>query len=249
MKLKGKVALVTGGSAGIGREIALQLAAKGATVIIVARDEARAQETALQAEGRIIVWQADLSRSAEQARVVADITREFPNLAILVNNAGIQVTMEATGIGDGGLAAKFREEIEINLGAPIALSFGFMPTLARQREAAIVNIASGLAIAPKRTAPVYCATKSAIRTFSRALRYRCEDAAPSIRVVDVVMALVDTGMTKGRGTGKLSAKAAARAVLSGIEASRNEIWVGQSALLDILRRIAPALAYSRLRNG
>ena len=249
MKLKGKVALVTGGSAGIGREIALQLAAKGATVIIVARDDARAQDIVSQARGRMLVKRADLSRRDEQDRVVAEVTREFPELAILVNNAGIQVTMDDTGIGDGGLTAKFREEIEVNLAAPIALSFGLMPTLARQREAAIVNIASGLAIAPKRTAPVYCATKSGLRTFSRALRYRCEDAAPTLRVVDVVMALVDTGMTTGRGTGKLPPPAAARAVVKGLEANRQEVWVGQSALLDLLHRIAPALAHGRLRNG
>ncbi len=249
MKLKGKVALVTGGSTGIGREIALQLAAKGATVIVVARDETRALDTVALARGRMIVKRADLSRTDEQDRVVAEVSREFPDLSILVNNAGIQVTMDDTGIGDGGLIARFRQEIEVNLTAPIALSFGLMPTLARQREGAIVNLASGLAIAPKRTAPVYCATKSAIRTFSRALRYRCEDAAPCLRVVDVVMALVDTGMTSGRGTGKLSPQAAARAVVNGLEANRQEVWVGQSALLDLLHRISPGLAYGRLRNG
>lgn len=249
MKVKGKVALVTGGSAGIGREIALQLAAKGANVIIVARDEARALETALHAKGQIFIRRADLSQRDAQDQLVTDIIREFPDLAILVNNAGIQVTMDDTGIGDGGLASKFREEIEVNFAAPVALSFGLMPILARQKQAAIVNIASGLAIAPKRTAPVYCATKSAVRAFSRALRYRCEDAAPAIRVVDVVMALVDTGMTTGRGSGKLSAQAAARAVVKGLEANQNEVWVGQSGLLALLLRIAPSLAYNRLRNG
>jgi uncharacterized oxidoreductase len=249
MKLQGRTALVTGGNTGIGREIALQLSAKGTTVIIVARDEVRAQETLSKAQGRMILIKADLSRRDEQERVVSEVTQRFPDLAILVNNAGIQVTMPDLGVDDGGLMSKFRQEIEVNLAAPIALSFGLLPVLARQSEAAVVSIASGLAIAPKRTAPVYCATKSAIRTFSRALRYRCEDAAPTVNVIDVVMALVDTGMTQGRGRGKLSPKAAARAVVRGIERNRAEVWVGQSGVLGLLQRVAPATAYGLLRNG
>lgn len=249
MIVEGKTALVTGGSAGIGRELALQLAAAGATVIIVARDADRARTTMAQASGRMTLIEADLSLHEEQDRVVSEAARRFPDLAILVNNAGIQVNLPETGIGDDGSAAKFREEIAINIAAPVALSFGLMPVMARLKEAAIVNIASGLAIAPKRTAPVYCATKSAIRTFSRALRYRCEDAAPSIRVIDVVMALVDTEMTRGRGGGKISAGEAAHAVLKGIEAGKKEVWVGKARLLDLLQRLAPPIAYGRLRNG
>ncbi len=118
---------------------------------------------------------ADLSRLDEQKRIISEVTDRWPDLSILVNNAGVQIDMPATGIGDHGRMA-FRSEIAANLTAPVALCFGLTPVLARQREAAIVNISLGLAIAPKRTAPVYCATKAGLCTFSRALRYRCEDA-------------------------------------------------------------------------
>lgn len=249
MQIDGKLALVTGGSAGIGQEITLQLAAKGARVIIVTRDRDRAEATTARYPDRISLLQADLSRREEQERVVAEVGRHWPDLAILINNAGIQVNMTATGIGDGGQMADFRSEIEVNLTAPIALSFGLMPLLARQKEAAVVNISSGLAIAPKRTAPVYCASKAGLRTFTRALRYRCEDAAPTIRIIDVIMAFVDTNMTRGRGGAKISAKDAARAIVDGIEKEQREVWVGKTRLLRVVSRLSPSLACHLLRNG
>jgi len=249
MDLRGKRALVTGGSAGIGRELAVQLAARGAKAIIVGRNEAHLQRSASLAPDSITALQADLSMPDEQQRVVAEVSRHWPDLAILINNAGVQVNMAVGGLGDDGQLAALRSEIEVNLTAPIALSFGLMPLLARQQQAAIVNIASGLALAPKRTAPVYCATKAGLRTFTRALRYRCEDAAPTIRVVDVVMALVDTDMTRGRGRGKISASAAAGEVLDGISHDTSEIWVGKAKLLRALNRATPTLAFWLFRNG
>ncbi len=249
MQIQGKTALVTGGSAGIGQHIARQLAAKGAKVVIVARDRDRADAFAARSSGAITVLQANLSSCTEQDRVVAEITRRWPDLAILVNNAGVQTNMSEVGIGDGGRMVEFRAEIDLNLTAPIALSFGLMPLLARQPEAAIVNISSGLAIAPKRTAPVYCASKAGLSAFSRALRYRCEDAVPGIRVVDVVMALVETGMTRGRDGAKMDPADAAQAVVEGLERGRNEVWVGKARLLGAIHRLSPRLAYRLLRNG
>lgn len=249
MQIQGKTALVTGGSAGIGQHIARQLAAKGAKVVIVARDRDRADAVAAGHPGEIAVLQADLSRTTEQDRVVAEVARRWPELAILVNNAGVQTNMSEVGVGDEGRMAEFRAEIDLNLTAPIALSFGLMPLLARRPEAAIVNISSGLAIAPKRTAPVYCASKAGLSTFSRALRYRCEDAAPSIRVIDVIMALVETGMTRDRAGAKMAPADAARAVVEGLETGRRDVLVGKARLLGVIHRLSPRLAFRLLRNG
>lgn len=249
MQISGKTALVSGGSAGIGLEIARQLADLGATVVIIARDSARAQAAVASHARPIAVIAADLAQAADQDRVIAEIGRAWPDLSILVNNAGTQVNLPTHGVGDDGRMDDLRAEIDLNLAAPVALSLGLMPLLARQPESAIVNIASGLAIAPKRSAPVYCATKAGLRTFSRALRYRCEDAAPTIRVIDVVMALVDTAMTSGRGRGKISAAAAAQAVIDGIANDHREVWVGKTRLLRLISGLAPPLAYRLLRNG
>lgn len=249
MIFAGRYALVTGGTAGIGRQIAWQLAAKGATVLIVGRNRLAAEETTAAYPEQIVWIEADLSRPEAQDRLVRDVCERWPALSILVNNAGMQVNMPPAGIGDAELLASFRDEIELNFAASVALSFGLMPLIAKQPQGAIVTVSSGLILAPKRTAPVYCATKAALSTFSRALRYRCEDAAPGIKVTDVLMALVDTAMTSGRGRGKLSAEAAAAAVVRAIAEGRPVVHVGMVRLLALIARISPALAGRILRNG
>lgn len=155
MNVAGKIALVTGGSAGIGRALALELAQRGAEVILVGRNIDRLQQTAEQYPEHINPFVADLTLPEEQDRLVTEVRQRWPQLSVLINNAGVQVNMPATGVDDAGLLAAFRAEQALNLAAPIALSFGLLPQLAQQPAAAIVNISSGLAVAPKRTAPVY----------------------------------------------------------------------------------------------
>jgi uncharacterized oxidoreductase len=139
-------------------------------------------------------------------------------------------------------------EIAINLSAPVALTAGLLPVLARNPGAAVVNITSALALAPKAAAPVYGATKAALRNFSRALRYQCEDERTGIAVLDVVMTMVDTAMTAGRGgKAKISPERAAAAVMSAIRRRRAETWVGPTWVIRLLDRVWPALAYRMLR--
>lgn len=247
--LEDRIALVTGGSAGIGREIAAQLARAGATVLIVARDRGRASAAAAAIDGDVHGLAADLASPADRAELIAKVQGDWPALSILVNNAGVQVCLPATGIGDDGRAEALHREIELNLAAPVALSLGLMPLLARQPQAAIVNISSGLALAPKRSAPVYCATKAGLSSFSTALRYRCDDAAPGVRVIDVIMDLVDTGMTAGRGGSKMTAANAAASVVRGLKQGKPVIWVGRTRLLRLLTLFCPPLARRLMRNA
>jgi uncharacterized oxidoreductase len=249
MNIDGKMALVTGGSAGIGQEIALQLVAKGARVMIVGQDAPRGEAMCARSPKMITFLKADLAQLSEQQRIVHEVTGRCPDLAILINNAGIMVNLPETGIGDSGLIAHLQSEISINLLAPVTLGFGLMPVLARQTQAAIVNISSGLALAPMRGAPVYSATKAGLSMFSRGLRYRCQDAAPSVRVVDVIIPTVDTQMSRDRTITKMSPSDAAKGVIKGISTDEDQVWVGRAKLLRILHRINPGLVYRMLRNG
>lgn len=128
------------------------------------------------------------------------------------------------------------------------LSAGMLPILARQPEAAIVNITTGLALAPKKSSPVYCATKAGLRSFTRALRYQVEEFAPHVQVQEVLPPLVDTRMTKGRGSGKLSPEAVAETLVSAIERGTEECYVGKSRLLRLVMRVVPSVAYRILRS-
>lgn len=249
MQLNGRTILLTGASAGIGRELAFQLADQGATVVMVARDQNRLSAVGARHPHRLVSLPADLTLPEEQDRVIEYVTHHWPDLSVVINNAGVQINLSQTGIASGDKLPAMRCEIDLNLVAPVALSLGLLPVLAVQKNAMVVNISSALAIAPKRSAPVYCATKAGLSTFSRGLRYRCEDVAPGVRVLDVKMDLVDTAMTEARTHRKMPAADAARHVVRAMATDQQELWVGRTRMLRVLHRLSPAIAYRLLRSA
>lgn len=249
MNLDGRTALVTGAARGIGRELTRQLIAAGCHVAAVGRDARALTELEAEHMGMVTPWPADLARAGEVERLIREVPARHPNLTVLINNAGVQVTADVLADEPQALRTAFRDEIAINLDAVVGLSTGLLPHLAKQPSAAIVNVSSGLALAPKASAPVYCATKAAVRSFTKALRYQCEDSGRKVLVADAVMALVDTDMTRGRGAGKMSAAHAAAEVLAGLQAGRNDIYVGKTKLLAVLMRAAPSVAERIMRRG
>lgn len=249
MKLEDKCFLITGGSAGIGRALAQQLAEQAAEVIIIGRNADALARVARTVPGFIHPLVADLAQQSEVERLIADLPGLFPNLAVVINNAGVQNLTDFTRDQRSEVRQILRTETEINFQAVIALCHGLLPHLAARPEAAIINITSGLALAPKTSAPVYCATKAGIRAFTRALRYQCEAAMPQVRVIEALPPIVDTAMTAGRGRGKISANACAAEILSGLRAGKTEIYIGKSKLLRVIMRLTPRLGYAIMRKG
>lgn len=241
MDLAGQTALVTGGARGIGKELTRQLAAQGAKVVMVGRDTAALEELNTELRGAVTPISADLSCPIAVDQVITTVTDKHQSLSILINNAATQTEMNFFDPAAAELQPRIKREIALNMEAAICLTLGLLPLLSGQPSATIVNVSSGLAIAPKRDAPVYCATKAALRSFTRALRYQCAENAPHVRVLEAVMALVDTDMTRGRGTGKISPFRAAREIVTGIEKGRDEVWVAKAAILPVLHRLSPGL--------
>lgn len=245
--LHNRTVVVTGGGRGIGREITRQLAGLGATVLIVGRNQVDLDRVANDHPGQVVGLRADLSDPSQVDRLIVQLTENHPEISVLVNNAAVQFEADLLSPAAPDHIANARTEIAVNLDATVALTIGLLPILRRHERASVVNISSALAIAPKEASPVYCATKAAIRNFSKSLRYQCETSAPNIRVSEVLMALVDTDMTRGRGSGKITPQDAAARVLAGLHAGRSEIWVGKSRLLRIIDRISPVLSHRILR--
>ena len=244
MNFDKRLVLVTGGTAGIGRELARQLVAKGARVIITGRDKARLEEMAALSPN-ITTYRSDFSVAGDVDRLVANIAQVHPDLSLVINNAGVQAEMKLT---DGNAQLdEIRRELAINLDAVIAVTIGLLPVVSARGGGAIVNISSGLGVVPKAASPVYCAAKAAVRSFTKTMRYQCEDDETGVRMTDVIMTLVDTGMTKGRGRGKTSPAKAAAAVLRGIAAERDEIWIGKTKILRVLNRLLPRFAERLMR--
>ncbi|WP_314377091.1 SDR family NAD(P)-dependent oxidoreductase [Neisseria elongata] len=185
---------------------------------------------------------------AERDALAAWVRDEHPDTAVLINNAAVQRTLDFVGGERAALLQNLAQELAVNLEAPVALTAALLPVLASQPQAAVVNITTGLALAPKKSTPVYCAAKAGLHNFTRALRYQTEAAAPHIRVQEIVPPLVDTRMTAGRGSGKLSPEAVADAVVRAIESGRAETCIGKIHLLKWLLRLAPSAAYRILRN-
>jgi uncharacterized oxidoreductase len=252
MNLAQHTVLITGGSSGLGAELARQCHARGATVIITGRDEARLDQVTRELPGTASVV-ADLAQPAARAHLAAEVIRRFPRLSILVNNAAGQHLADYTTPTDDPAwltqAERAQEEIAVNCAAVVDMTLRLLPALRAAPEAAVVLVSSGLALAPKKSAPVYCATKSFVHGFARSLRYQCEDGAPHVHVVEAILPLVDTPMTAGRGRGKLSPKAAARELLEALERRTAEANIGKVKLLRLIQRVSPRLADRILRNG
>ncbi len=233
MQVNGKTALVTGGTDGIGLEIARLLKAKGAVVIVCGRrDEPLAKA---QTEGMEAI-KADLSNAAGCGALVA--TWGDRPLDILVNNAGMSGNF---GPGEPLDLALTDQAIFLNLNAPMHLIGHLLPAMLTRPEAAIVNVTSGLAIAPRAGGPVYCATKAGLRSFTQSLRHNLRSS--NVHVIEALPPVVDTAMTRGRvGGSKMSPDECAAQIVDAIESNKAEANVGIVKLLQIVHSISPALA-------
>lgn len=235
MDLAGKTILLTGGSNGIGREIALQLKAKGAEVVLTGRNPERL--AAMESEGFETI-SASLSDAAGVDALLA--TWGERELDILINNAGQLVDHDfRKGAVDPDAAD---DCIYANLSAPIRLIVGLMERLKSRPQAAIVNVTSGLAIAPAARQPVYCATKAGLRFYSLSLREQLKDT--NIRVIEALPPVVDTQMNDGNPMKKMPAEECARQIVVAIEKDRDEANIGMTKALRVAESLSPSLARS-----
>jgi len=233
MDLAGKTVLVTGGTAGIGEQIALQAKAKGASVIVTGRSPdglKRAEERGFQAIA------ADLS-SPEGTQAIIDALGDRP-IDVLVNNAGQGVDHDFREALPDPQAAD--DCIYANLNTPIRLVVALLPRLQARPEAAIVNVTSGLAIAPRAGGPVYCATKAGLRSYTQALREQLKGT--NVHVIEALPPVVETALTAGREGKKMPASECALQIVDALERDRPEANVGMVKLLRTVYSVSPALA-------
>jgi len=187
--LKGKVALVTGASSGLGRGLSLALAKAGASVLLVARREEKLHE----AVDAIARTGADAAYHVADVRVVpalydlVDVAlARFKKLDILVNNAGLGYRAPLSELK----RAEITEMIETDLSAAIYLTQAALPALARSAPSEIVNVASNAGLESFAEGTVYCAAKAGLVAFSRALALELKPQ--EIRVTTLCSGSTDT---------------------------------------------------------
>lgn len=237
--------LITGGTSGVGYQLVRKLHASGHHLIVVARTAENLKATSPELSG-ISAYDCDLADGAALGSTLDAIAAAHPDISIVINNAAIQYTTRLTAADfDPGMIVR---EVTTNLIAPAQICHRLIPGLiGKGNKCAIVNISSGLAFYPKTDSALYCATKAALHSFSQSLRYQLE--ASNIDVIEVILPLVDTPMTEGRGRGKLSAGRAADQIIAGLERGRSEIYVGKAKLIPLLLRVAPWVLRRSLKGS
>lgn len=243
MKLNDRKVLVTGGTEGIGKALVNALTSRGCHVLTCARNLPEGPVSESVSAGRTTYIGCDLTKADSVRALNEEVQARHSDLSLVIHNAAVQHQVDFTQSPLSLIESTCTEELVLNLQVPVLLTAALLPVLQRQQDAAIVNITTGLALAPKRSSPVYCATKAALRSFTRSLRYQLESGPGNVSVIEAVPPLVDTRMTTGRGSGKMAPADVAEALLSGVERGQSEIYIGKARLLKAVMRISPSIAY------
>jgi len=243
MKLINQVIVITGGTSGVGYQMVKTLQRQN-RVLVISRQSKKLAKLK-QDFSMVEVYPADLACTEEYKRVADAIVEAHGHIDVLINNAAVQNT--PTILDENFDYDEISPEINLNFNAVCALSYLLLPALLKSKNnARIVNINSGLGLAPKTNSAVYCATKAAMNVFSRSLGYQLEGT--NISVLQAFLPLVDTPMTYGRGSGKMTAENAAANIISGIEQNLAVNDIGKMKLLRLLLRITPSIAFNMMKK-
>ncbi|MBL0745346.1 SDR family oxidoreductase [Chryseolinea lacunae] len=236
MKTTQNTVLITGGSAGIGFEIAKQFAAKGNAVIITGRDQDRLNRAAAQIPG-VTAIPFDVTKGDNVDQLAKTLAAKFPNLNVVVNNAGRAFVHSLSD--DYGTFEKASEEMLTNYLSVIRLNEALLPLLKKQDEAAIVNVTSIVAFAPNHKLSTYGASKAALHSYSQSLRLALAKSS-NIKVFELMPPLVNTEFsTEIGGERGIPPSEVASDLVSAFEEDRYEVHVGATAHIYTLTRTAP----------
>jgi uncharacterized oxidoreductase len=243
MEMTGNTILITGGSSGIGMELARQLA-KDNVVIITGRNRAKL-DSAKAELGNVHAIQSDAGDPNAILELYETLTHEFPALNVLVNNAGI---MRKISLRDGAddLTDVVRE-IDINLNGPIRMVAQFLPHLRKQKSPVIINVSSGLAFVPFPLSPIYSAAKAGIHAFTQALRFQLKRT--NVKVFELAPPGTETPLFRGEfdeqdlgSASGMDVRKLAALAISAMKKDRLEIRPGLSNVLKLLSRLTPGFA-------
>jgi short-subunit dehydrogenase len=267
--IRGAAAAITGAASGIGRALALELAARGCDLALADRDEAGLQAVAAEItkahSRKVTIHRVDVGELSEIAAFAQAATSNHPRLNIVINNAGVALLGQFDEVDQ----AQFEWLMNINFWGVVHGTRAFLPHLSRQAEAHIVNLSSvfGIIAPPGQTA--YSASKFAVRGFSESLRHELAMAASPVRLSVVHPGGVATNIARNSRTGtgitdnkfraeslerfenaaRTSPEQAARRIIDGIEKNEPRILIGGDArFIDILQRLRPGNYWTWLQR-
>src|SRR5215218_7445630 len=246
--ISGSAAAITGAASGIGRALALELAARGCDLALADRDEAGLQSVAAEiakTQRKVSTHRVDVGEPEQIAEFAQAAGAAHPKLNIVINNAGVALLGQFSEIDQAQMEWLFN----INFWGTVHGTRAFLPVLTKQREAHIVNLSSifGIIAPPGQTA--YCAAKFAVRGFSESLRHELAMANSPVKLSVVHPGGVLTNIVRNSRTGvgvtdnarrvqsierfdavaKTTPTAAAQRIILGIENNQPRILIGGDA--------------------
>ncbi len=270
-KISGGAAAITGAASGIGRALAVELAARGCDVALADRDKAGLEAVAAEIEKayprKVSIHVVDVAERDQIDAFAQDAAAAHPRLNIVVNNAGVALFGNFNELE----LSEFEWLMNINFWGVVNGTRAFLPHLKSQPEAHIVNVSSifGIIAPPGQTA--YAAAKFAVRGFSEALRHELAAAKSPVRLSVVHPGGVSTNIARNSRLGshvtdsnhrraealdrfdrlaQTTPPGAAKRIIQGIEKNEPRILIGSDARrLDILQRLMPATYWARIQRG
>lgn len=193
MKTTGNTILITGGGSGIGLALAQRWHDAGNVVIVTGRNSAKL-DAAIEGRANMHAMPLDVTDADAIAAFAADVVQRFPDLNVLVNNAGVMMYEALDSERD---LSDAEATVVTNLLGPIRLTDALIDHLVARGDGAIVNVTSGLAFVPLPKAPTYSATKAALHSYTQALRVQL---AGRVEVIELAPPAVRTELTPGQST-------------------------------------------------
>jgi len=191
MQLDGKVAIVTGGSRGIGKAIAAAFSREGGTTVICGRKQDTLDAVARELGSLVVPMACHVGKFEELARLVDTVTRDFGRIDILVNNAATNVAQgPCLAIDDG----QFDKMIEVNLKSAFRLTRLIAPGMCRRGSGAIINISSISGQRPQLEGLLYSTTKAALIMMTKC--YALELGPQGVRVNAIAPGLIQTVLSE-----------------------------------------------------
>lgn len=240
MELKNSTILITGGSSGIGLELVKQLISQNvSTIIITGRDIARLEQVKSQYP-QVQIFQNDVSDTLAVSQLYKDVIRQFPQLNIIINNAGIMRDLDL--LNTNLTADELTSEIGISLNGSIKMVQAFLPHLLSIKQAAIVNVSSGLAFVPFPASPIYSAAKAGLHAYTRILRLQLKKT--NIKVFELAPPSTETPLLNAftglmDSSQNMAVDNMVSIAIKGILNDTLEIKPGLSKVLKIMSRVAP----------
>jgi uncharacterized oxidoreductase len=196
MKLQGNTIFITGGGSGIGRGLAEAFHKLGNKVIIAGRRR-EVLDKAVAANPGMEAMVLDTTNPESISAVAAEAVVRYPDLNVVINNAGVQRVLDFSADAPADEAA-FRDEIDTNIYGVLRVIAAFLPHLKLKPAATIINVSSGLAFLPIARFPVYCATKAFVHSFTMSLRHQLKST--NVHVVELAPPWVATDLDASHGT-------------------------------------------------